>query len=156
VTGGAIYASPLALLVDQPKAVTAHFTDNLTTNTSTPEAWLANYGYTNFAEDAVRDPLGKGMKLWQEYIAGTDPTNAQDVFKLESITNEEGSVAITFFGRTGRLYCACYESNLVAGQGWGALSSQSNIAGSNTVIKITDPDLLPPLRFYRIGVRLQD
>ncbi len=156
VTGGMIYTNPLALIMNQPKAVTANFTANLTSNTSTPEAWLANYGYTNFNEDAVRDPLGKGMKLWQEYIAGTDPTNEHDVFEIKSITNESGSFDITFFGRTGRLYCANCESNLIAGQGWAILGTQSNIVGSNAVIEIKDLDLLPSLRFYRIGVRLQE
>lgn len=156
VTGGAVYASPLALMMDQPKAVTAYFADNLTTNTFTPEAWLANYGYTDFAVDAVRDPFGKGMKIWQEYIAGTDPTNAQDMFKVESITNEAGFLALTFLGRTGRLYSAYCESNLVTGTEWGVLGVYSNIVGSNVVIEITDPDSLPVQRFYRVGVRLPD
>ena len=42
-----------------------------------PIAWLlSNFGATNVNANA--DPTGKGMTIKQDYLAGTDPNNAND------------------------------------------------------------------------------
>ena len=46
-----------------------------------PIAWLLqNFGTTNVNANA--DPTGKGMTIGQDYLAGTDPNNANSVFKI--------------------------------------------------------------------------
>jgi hypothetical protein len=62
--------------MDAPKSVTANFEANYTTNRPTPEAWLAQYGVTSeFEQSSLEDADRDGLANWQEYIAGTDPTN---------------------------------------------------------------------------------
>jgi hypothetical protein len=43
----------------------------------TPFSWLSSFGLGDggWNRDAVADQDGDGMPAWQEYIAGTDPTN---------------------------------------------------------------------------------
>src|SRR6185436_18709031 len=58
-----------------------------TDNDGLPDAWEAAYGFaTNNLADAALDPDGDGMSNWQEYVAGTDPTNALSYLKIDSIT----------------------------------------------------------------------
>lgn len=50
-----------------------------------PIAWLLqNFGTTNVNANAC--PTGKGCTIGQDYLAGTDPNNAADVFKITSFT----------------------------------------------------------------------
>lgn len=86
VSGDDMYTNPLTIVVTGPKSVTAYFAENLTTNTGTPEWWLAQYGLTNnFAAEAAADQDSDGMETWAEYIAGTTPTNAASVFVITNI-----------------------------------------------------------------------
>ncbi len=71
--------NPLDLLMDSPKAITAHFAENLAAY-DTPEWWLAQYGWTNdFDAAATNDAEPDGFFTWQEYIADTDPTSTNSV-----------------------------------------------------------------------------
>ena len=80
VSGPAVSSNPLSLLIDLPKAVTAHFDENLATN-ETPEWWLASHGWTSdFSQAAMADQDGDGLFTWEERIAGTIPTNSESVF----------------------------------------------------------------------------
>ncbi len=67
----------LALTMDGSLAVTAHFTQELATN-NTPLWWLAEHYGTNgnFNQLALSDTDGDGLQAWQEYRAGTLPTNS--------------------------------------------------------------------------------
>jgi len=50
-----------------------------------PIAWLlANFGTTNVNANA--DPDGDGMSNYQEYVAGTNPTNSYDSLRITAIT----------------------------------------------------------------------
>ena len=52
----------------------ATFAENVTTNTSTPEWWLAQYGWSNnFEAAAIIDFDHDGLTNFSEYIAGADP-----------------------------------------------------------------------------------
>ncbi|MDA1043791.1 MAG: hypothetical protein O3C57_01065, partial [Verrucomicrobia bacterium] len=59
------------------------FAANIVTNSLT-ELWLASHGLTNqaFLLEALSDYDGDGASAWQEFIAGTDPTNRADVLAL--------------------------------------------------------------------------
>lgn len=59
----------------------------LTTTQGTPLYWLSHYGLTNAASstEALLDGDHDGMAAWQEYLAGTDPTNALSALRLISL-----------------------------------------------------------------------
>jgi uncharacterized repeat protein (TIGR02543 family) len=111
-------SNPLTLAMNSARSVTANFLPNLTPNTSTPEYWLAQYGLTNFNTDALADADLDGMKTWQEYIAGTDPTNAASKFQITQ-TQMEGAVGTNFVIRwssvAGKLYAVDATTNLLEG-----------------------------------------
>ncbi len=54
------------------------FAENVTSNTSTPEWWLARYGWSSgFEAAATNDADNDSVFTWQEYIADTIPTNGR-------------------------------------------------------------------------------
>jgi len=71
------------------------FTENIVLGL-VPEWWLAANGLTNPPpeQEAVTDHDGDGMLSWQEYVAGTEPTNAGSVALMLHDADEmpEGNV----------------------------------------------------------------
>jgi hypothetical protein len=47
-------------------------------------SWLASYGLPSDGSADYLDSDGDGMNNWQEYLAGTNPTNGGSVFKITS------------------------------------------------------------------------
>jgi len=73
---------------------------------SVPATWMVNYpGYvTKFGADFTkslmkptgkRDGAGNAMCVWQDYVAGTDPTDEDDVFTA-SVTMVDGQPVISY------------------------------------------------------------
>jgi hypothetical protein len=115
-----------------------------------PVAWLLTYfGTTN--ENAGADPTGKGMTLGQDYLAGTNPTNASSVLRIttESFSSGGASAALTWNSVPARYYylqkALNLNSNLWVDSGLGLVSPS---AGSSTTAGFTDTTA--PLRFYRV------
>lgn len=76
--------------------LTASFCAVVSTN-DTPEWWLAQHGWTNsFAVAALDDPDCDGLWTWEEYRAGTDPTNSKSVFTLEEPSPVHGTSFVDF------------------------------------------------------------
>jgi hypothetical protein len=122
--GGA--ANPLALLLDGPKAVTANFAETLTTVHPTPHWWLAQYGGTADFEQAVLDDTdGDGLFAWQEYVAGSVPTNRESIFR-SLITVSNGVPRVTWTPDLGaaRVYTVDGRTNLTEGA-WGNTNAGS-------------------------------
>jgi len=72
-----------------------------TTTNGTPYTWLESYGITNNRETAdISDSDGDGALTWQEYRAGTDPTNALSVFRVFDTDFLGTSNRITWYGTT--------------------------------------------------------
>jgi len=112
-------SNPVELLMNAPKSVTATFAANVTTTHPTPEAWLARHGITsNFDQNSLEDADHDGLANWQEYIAGTDPTNAASKFQITQ-TQMGGVVGTHFVIRwssvAGKLYAVDATTNLLEG-----------------------------------------
>jgi len=59
------------------------YTSTKTTPIPVPYDWLISYGMTNnFEEVAMADSDGDGYSVWQEFVAGTDPTNILSLFAV--------------------------------------------------------------------------
>lgn len=157
VSGPDVQANPLNLLMDAPKAVTAHFAENLTTNTGTPEWWLAQYGLTNdgvsFEQAAAGDTDQDGKAAWEEYVAGTDPTNRASVFGIHDVEVSGTVIEIAWPSVSGRLYAVFYATNLPA-EDFTLLGTASNLPATPDMNTYTNTkDTNARVLFYRIGVR---
>lgn len=100
----------------------------LTTTHGTPYPWLDQYGLVaggNYEAADALDTDGDGHTAWQEYVAGTVPTNRASVFKaLVTMSNGLPGVAWTPDLGTGRVYTVEGRTNLTVGS-WGTSNATS-------------------------------
>ena len=67
--------------------------------------WLASYGLPSNGSADYLDSDGDGMNNWQEYLAGTNPTNAASVFKITSAQMiPGGKFVVRWTSVSNRLY----------------------------------------------------
>jgi len=146
LAGAATIASNTVIMSTNNVNLTATYTDaeQYTTN-GTPYSWLAGYGLTNYAADADLDQDADGLKTWQEYIAGTDPTNAASVLKAAQATRN----VIAWNPVIGRVYSVYWSTNLV--QGFTALNT--NIVYPQSSYTNATPD--SRVNHYQVRVRIQ-
>ncbi|MFZ0826567.1 MAG: hypothetical protein WAO02_04010 [Verrucomicrobiia bacterium] len=115
-----------------------------------PIPWLLTYfGTTNINPNA--DPTGKGMTIGQDYLAGTDPNNANSVLRITDGSFSSGgtSASLTWESVPTRFYYVQKNLNL-ATPSWtdSGLGLVSPSAGSTTIAGFTDTNA--PARFYRV------
>ncbi len=116
-------------------------------------AWLASYGLPSDGSADYLDSDGDGMNNWQEYLAGTNPTNAGSVFKITSGQVISGAQFIVRWSSvSNRLYDVTRATNLATGAGaFVPLPSATNLAGTppqNTWTDSASPAAAPG--FYRL------
>jgi len=105
--------NPLELVMDNAKSIHASFSPILATH-ATPYWWLAHFGWTNdFDAAALDDPDEDGTPTWQEYVADTDPTDANDVWLPLAVAGTTQLVFAIEPTSTGRLYSIDAAENLV-------------------------------------------
>ncbi|VGO13163.1 Alginate lyase 7 [Pontiella desulfatans] len=107
-----------------------YYSPMMTTNGTSYE-WLDTYytGLTSVAEyQAVddSDTDGDGQLAWQEYVAGTVPTNAVSVFALKSLQAVSNDLVATWFSVPHKRYGVTQSTNLVSND-WN--QTASNIVG---------------------------
>jgi hypothetical protein len=116
----------------QARTIVANFAENLAP-LGTPEAWLAQYGLTNGtpASAELTDTDADGMLAWQEYVAGSVPTNHGSVF-LTLITMSNSAPWITWAPNLGttRVYTVVGRTNLIEGT-WGPTNTGSHFFRAN-------------------------
>jgi hypothetical protein len=119
----------------------------VTTNApaTVPYEWLAGYGLTNYNTDAVTDQDLDGLTAWQEYIAGTNPTNTTSCLKAAQATRN----TISWSPVSGRIYSVYWSTNLMKG----FQPLETNILYPQSSYTNTTPDFR--LNHYQIKVRLQ-
>jgi hypothetical protein len=120
----------------------------------TPVPWLIQYGLTNasnWTNDETSDLNGNGLLIWQDYVAGLNPTNASSVFSLQSVTptGSLGQYQVTFSTALNRTYRVDTSSNLVT---WQTL--QDGIAGTGGEVTVPDLRILSGTTpvYYRVAV----
>ena len=117
----------------------------------TPQWWLASYGWTNnFDSMELLDQDGDRMFTWEEYLAGTNPTNAGSALTLDCLKlgDEQGRLVLRWQSVKDKIYTIQYTTNLCT-RFMGVL--QSNIqahAPMNTyTVSVNSAN-----GFYRIGL----
>ena len=115
-------------------------------------AWLQQYGlHTDGSADFV-DSDGDGMNNWQEFVAGTNPTNAASILMLNSPSNSALGWNISWQSVNTRTYYLQRATNLTAPPGLSSI--QSNLVGQAGTTSYTDATATNggPY-FYRVGVQ---
>jgi hypothetical protein len=128
-----------------------------------PYTWYNAYGITNnYAQADDSDPDGDGMKTWEEYIAGTDPTSSVSclragiVFSNNSVLVRYDALLATgtgYDGMTARKY-SLESATQLPGVIWQGVANETNITGNNSTVVYTN-SVLDASRFFRVKAKLQ-
>jgi hypothetical protein len=115
-------------------------------------SWLASYGLPSDGSADYLDSDGDGMNNWQEYLAGTNPTNGGSVFKIISgqmISRTQ--FVVRWSSVSNRLYDVLRATNLATGaSGFVSLPGATNLIGTAPANTWTDTISRPS--FYRVSV----
>ena len=169
--GAAAFAATLGVRLPAGRAVTATATDPAgntsqlstgvaatmasTLNDGIPNAWRALYfggsGTTTNSQSAwFADPDHDGMNNYQEFLAGTNPTNAASALSLAALNPNTVTNFIILNSVNGTVYRVQYRDDL-AGGSWNLLADQIIATGTN--IFLSDPAASSlARRFYRAQV----
>jgi len=114
----------------------------------TSDEWkIAFFGsLTNSQSADLVDADGDGAANWQEYLAGTNPTNALSCLKFSNSSLSTNGVAINWLTAPGKTY-VLQSSAALNGARWAAIST-NNGDGNNYQFVITNAGGIS--RFYQI------
>ena len=116
-------------------------------------AWLQQYGLSINTNTDTADLDGTGMNVYQDWIAGLNPTNALSVLQMTSATptHNPAGLVVTWQSVSGIMYFLQSSTNLEAQPAFTTI--QSNIIGQAGTTSYTDTNAVGfgPY-FYRVGV----
>ncbi len=114
-------------------------------------AWLQQYGIPANGSADYADPDGDGLNNWQEWLAGTEPTNALSALRMLLSTRTGSTVAVAWTSVANKNYTLEWATNLAAVPAFSLW--RSNIAGQagTTSLFVTNAPGLSPC-FYRVRV----
>ena len=96
--------------------------------------------------DSDRD----GISNRDEYIAGTNPTNAQSVLRIESILRSNAATMLTFHAASNKTYTVEARSNVEA-DSWLRVADVLAVKTNRTVSVIDGASSFPEAaRYYRL------
>jgi hypothetical protein len=112
-----------------------------------PDSWETSFGLNASSNlDRNADTDGDTMLNWQEYIAGTDPTDNQSYLKIEALAAAAGA-SVTFRALATKTYIVEYTDGLDGGL-WVRLGAVPARA-ADRFETLPDPNWTPA-RFYRL------
>lgn len=114
------------------------------TEKNVPIYWHQSYGvFADYDNADMLDTDSDGMTNWQEYIAGTMPSDGNSVFEITETASTNGQPAISWPSQTGRLYTVLYSSVLNGGT-WSNAPGGTALTGNGSTMSYTNcPDISP-------------
>ena len=115
------------------------------------QSWLASYGLPTDGSADFIDSDGDGMNNWQEWVAGTNPTNADSGLRISSVSATDTGLAVSWQSSTGRSYYLQRATDLGGVPDF--ITVATNLVGltnSTTFIDSTTTGSGP--FFYRVGI----
>lgn len=114
--------------------------------------WLSGFGLPTDGSADYADTDADGINNWQEWVAGTVPTDASSALRLLSPTKSPPGVVLTWQSVNNRTYFLERATGLAAGPIFSVLTS--NIVGQAGTTSFTDTNVVGsgPF-FYRVGVQ---
>jgi hypothetical protein len=112
-----------------------------------PDGWEDQFGFlSGDATDRNADADADRMSNWEEYVAGTDPTNALSYLKVEPV-DPLAPAAFRFVAVSNRTYTVQFTDDLAAGP-WLKLADLPAHA-TNRTVTVAEPEYRSS-RFYRL------
>jgi hypothetical protein len=100
------------------------------------------------------DPDHDGRNNWEEWVCGTDPTNALSALRVLAPSPTSTNVIVTWQSVAGVNYILERSASLGPKSGFTSLAT--NIVGQPGTTSFTDTNAIGDgLRFYRVGVSAQ-
>ncbi|MBN1672644.1 MAG: right-handed parallel beta-helix repeat-containing protein [Kiritimatiellae bacterium] len=115
-----------------------------------PDAWESRYAPDARAMDPAADPDGDGHANWEEYLAGTDPTNRLSVLRLDEPAAGGGGFSFQFPTVDGRRYFVEYVDQPHR-TNWTAFADTDGHGADQTVVDTDAPGTTH--RYYRVRVQ---
>jgi len=115
--------------------------------------WLQLYGLPADGSADFIDSDGDGLNNWQEWLAGTDPTNSQSVLQMLLLSPGGGSGGtLTWQSVAGKKYFVQRANNLATQPAFTTI--MDNITGQAGTTSFTDTTATNGISFfYRVGVQ---
>jgi hypothetical protein len=115
-------------------------------------AWLQQFGLPADGSADFLDTDSDGMNNWQEWIAGTDPTNPDSALRMLNPTINSSNIVVRWQSVSGRKYFVQRATNLAAQPAF--LTIVTNITAFSGTNTYTDrPASMFGPNFYRVGVQ---
>jgi hypothetical protein len=125
-----------------------------------PDGWTLQYGLNPAAPNVgAENPDSDAYNTYDEWIADTNPTDAQSLFRISRIalTAAHLGVNVNFLSSSNRVYTLYSAENLMGTPGaWSGVSGQIDVRGNGATMTLSDTSAVGAnsQRFYRIGVEL--
>jgi hypothetical protein len=115
-----------------------------------PDAWESANGFNpDVAGDGALDADGDGLTNRAEFLAGTDPRNAQSFLRAEVWRDAGGNMVVRFGAASGKAYTVQWRAALGTPGGWTKLADVA--AGAARTVDVPDPAATTTeSRIYRV------
>ena len=117
-----------------------------------PNDWELANGTNPLVNDANEDPDFDRMANWQEYLAGTSPTDGASVLKIESALLTGTKIALSFSAISNHNYSV--QTRLILGGVWQKWQDVA-AAPSNRTVRLTNDALAATNHLYRLVTPVQ-